>query len=146
MSTPVTPTARPATVTAAFWLWIVRSVLSIIAGIVAATVGRGMPQITELSAQEQQVAQGALIAFAVIVIILSLLEALFAYFMYRGRNWARIVVTILAALSLVALITQASASGWLEWVGAALIVVAIILQFTPSANAYFRAARSAPAA
>jgi len=79
------------------------------------------------------------------------LYLLFALKMRAGRNWARIVLTVLSALSIGSTAHSsttirvndqaftASTSQAVGWFGAALAVVAIVLMFMPASNAYFAA-------
>lgn len=77
----------------------------------------------------------------VIAVVVFLLYLLFAVKMRAGRNWARIVLTVLTALSIVSSFSGnlASARNWSTWVGIILPVLAIILMFLPQSNAYFAA-------
>jgi len=83
------------------------------------------------------------------------LYLLFAFKMRAGRNWARIVLTVLSALSVVSQFS-ASASVTINnqtytsstnqatgWVGAIVSVIAIVLMFLPASNEYFARAKAA---
>lgn len=129
--------ARPTTVTVAFWLWIASTVIGLIGAIVIVAFAGDSAAIRDLQGGERDAANAALIGLAVIFIIVALLRALFAWYMLKGRNWARIVLTVLGAINIVAVAAQAGSIGVLEWIGVVLIAVAIVLQFLPSSNAYF---------
>ncbi|WP_314149708.1 hypothetical protein, partial [uncultured Leifsonia sp.] len=112
------PTAVPNTVNIAFWLYIASAVLSVVSGIVtvvSAGAGRqsALDQLqrngTDLNGQNAQQVVDAIIGFAVTWSIITLIFwaivfVLFAFFLRRGANWARIVLTVLTALSLLNII------------------------------------------
>lgn len=76
------------------------------------------------------------VVIAVVVIVLYLF---FAVKMRAGRNWARIVLTVLTVLSIISSFSGnlSSARNWSTWVGIILPVLAIILMFLPQSSAYF---------
>lgn len=148
---PVTP---PQQVNIAFWLYIVGAALSLISLIVSlATIGSLKDDLQrQLAAQGQQISDGALnatvtasITVAIVFGILYIAAyVLFAVFMRRGANWARIVLLIVTVLSLFGVLGGFG-------VGAARLVVGVIatvLIFLKPANEYFREvkARKAPRA
>jgi hypothetical protein len=75
--------------------------------------------------------------------------------MRAGRNWARIVLTVLSALSIASAASPTSnvqfgdqtysvgAYRAASWIGVALAVLAIILMFMRASNAYFTASKVA---
>jgi len=130
--------ARPATLTAAFWLWVLTAIIGVVVGIVTMTVGYSSPAYLDLDETARGIAGGVLIAFLIGAIVGGILHVLFAYLMLKPRNWARIVLTVLAVLSIVATVIQGGNAGWLAWAGAAVALVALILQFLPASNAFFR--------
>jgi hypothetical protein len=76
--------------------------------------------------------------------VVAVLMILFAWRMRSGRNWARMLLAVLAVFGL---LTQASAVGFTDWV--ALVSVAItatglVYMFVPPANEYFRSFRKVP--
>lgn len=147
MSSESISSARPGTVTAAFWLWIVEAVLSVIFGIVVVAVAAATPAVADLSGSQRDSAVGVLIGVAVVFIVVAVVRGLIAFAMRRGRNWARIVLTVLAALSIVATVLQGGGAGWLLWLSVVLAVVAVVLMFVPASNAWFRrGAAGAPSA
>lgn len=149
MSTESIASARPSSVTAAFWLWIVEAILSVVFGIIVVAVAASTPAVTDLSGSQRDTAVGVLIGVAVVFIVVAVIRGLIAFAMRRGRNWARIVLTVLAALSIVATVVQGGGAGWLLWVSVVLAVVAVVLMFVPASNAWFRrgaATTTAPSA
>ena len=140
-SGPVTP---PQQVNIAFWLYIAGAALSLIALVVSlATVGSLKDDLQrQLATQGQQISGSALdsivavsVTGAVIFGILYIVAyVLFAYFMRRGANWARIVLLVVTVLSLFGILGGFG-------IGAARVVVGVIatiLIFLKPANDYFR--------
>jgi len=132
-------TARPIALTVAFWLWVVDAVRGLITGIV--TIVMAPAALAGEPEDVQRFATGFLIAFAVLGMILSLLHLYFAFPMRAGRNWARVVLTVLAAFTVLAVLTAIASATWYDWIGVALVVVAAVLMYLPASNAYFRARR-----
>ena len=128
--------AAPSTVRASFWLWIASVVLAVISGIVVLATG------TEPRAD---VGDDAQVAAAVAPVVLSVglligagLRVLFAVFMYRGRNWARIVLLIVAILTTLGSISTILVGNVLDILTLVATVVAAVLMFVPASNPYFR--------
>ncbi|MFF9563779.1 hypothetical protein ACF1AJ_10565 [Leifsonia sp. NPDC014704] len=138
---PVTP---PQQVNTAFWLYIVGAALSLISLIVSlATVGSLKEAIQrQLAAQGQQVPDGAVDAGVAVSVTLTVIigilfiaaYVLFAYFMRRGANWARIVLLVVTVLSLFDILGGFGTGAARFVVG----VIATILIFLKPANDYFR--------
>jgi len=132
----------------AFWLYIVGAALSLIALIVSlATVGSLKDDVQkQLANQGQQISDATLnatvgvsVTLAVVFGILYIAAyVLFAFFMRRGANWARIVLLIVTVLSLFGIL-----GGY--GLGAARVVVGVIatvLIFLKPANEYFAAVKA----
>ncbi|HEY0374752.1 MAG TPA: hypothetical protein VGC94_08140 [Amnibacterium sp.] len=147
MTNPVSPTStttatnggRPGTVEAAFWLFLVTPIIGLILGLV--NLGGGISAANQVAARAG-VGGGAVIAGIVIglVIDIVLLAAFIVVdvFFRRGANWARIVLTVLGALSVFGIIGL----GAITFV---LYVVAIILSWLPASSAWFRSVRGTAA-
>ena len=83
------------------------------------------------------------------------LYLLFAFKMRAGRNWARVVLTVLSALSILSSfsasasvtvnghIYKSSSTQISGVIGAILGVVAIVLMYLAASNAYFSASKAA---
>jgi hypothetical protein len=97
-------------------------------GVDYAAVGRG-------------IAIGATVLAVAIQVVLIVLTVVFARKMNQGRNWARIVLLVLAVLQLFGVL-GAFGVGALQFV---LLVVAAILSFLPASNAWFRQQKAVPA-
>lgn len=79
----------------------------------------------------QGVIAGTLVVFAIIGVALYLLVA---FFVRKGKNWARILGTVFAALSVLGLFGPPS----LGTIGTLLGIAAIVLLYLPGAAPYFR--------
>lgn len=156
---PAAPSEPPQQVTIAFWLYIAAAVLSVISGIVTAisvSANRAaiLQQITDSLAKSQtngakldpNTLTDAAITFGIVwavvtLVFWALVFVLFAVFMRRGRNWARIVLTVLTVVSLLNL-------GGLYFIGAVQViaaVVATILIWLKPASQYFAAVKASRA-
>ncbi|MFI9387995.1 hypothetical protein [Kutzneria sp. NPDC052558] len=135
----------PQPVQISFWLWVATVVL----GIVSAVVGfaqRDTLLATLRAANTQQLSEDALqtvatvsLAFAaVIAVVFAGLYLLFAFKARAGRNWARIVLTVLTALRVVFLATGFSVLNLLTVLAA---VAATVLLFLPEANQFYTASK-----
>ncbi|MDR6972179.1 hypothetical protein [Leifsonia shinshuensis] len=148
------PTAPPRNVNIAFWLFVAGAVLSVISGIIT-IVAIGSQRADFLEAVRQSNRNGsanpesvadAVIAGATTWAIITLIFwavalVLFAFFMRRGANWARIVLTVLTVLSLLNIINGYGA-GFLQF---ALAVVGVILIWLRPSNEWFAAVKAAKA-
>lgn len=130
-----TPRSRPASVTLAFVLFLLQLLVAI--GTLVVSVVIEQSQRTAESLGAGPIWNGS---FALIVPVL---ELIVVFKMRSGHNWARVVLTILAVLSLLVngfgLVTSVGVPA-LALAGVSLLVtlVALIAMYTRSANAYFR--------
>lgn len=151
---PVALGEPPRTVNIAFWLYVVGAVLSVVSGIITiATIGStrdaALEQIRNspnANGQNAQALVDGIIAAATIWAIVTLIFwavvfVLFAYFMRRGANWARIVLTVLTALSLLNVLAGYGV-GFLQF--AATVVALVLIWLRPSSE-YFAAVRASKA-
>ena len=152
---PAAPAVAPNTVNIAFWLYIASAALSVISGIVGIiTVSAGRQaainaiqrQGANLHGMSVDAVANIAITVAVTVAIVTLVFwaiafVLFAYFMRRGANWARIVLTVLTGLSLLNIIA-AFGLGALQ---VAASIVAVVLMWLRPSTEYFNAVRAAKA-
>jgi predicted membrane channel-forming protein YqfA (hemolysin III family) len=148
---PVTVTESkvppPGTITASFWLYLIGAVVGIIGGILVFSdkqriidaVHKSNPNLTDAQLHDTaNVATVIALAFAIIAFLLYLL---FAAKLRSGRNWARIVLTILVILNVLSLVTNKGTMG-VEYVGTVLSVIATILAYLPASNAYIKATKA----
>ncbi|MGH1550237.1 hypothetical protein ACRAWB_14130 [Leifsonia poae] len=148
------PTAPPRTVNIAFWLFVAGAVLSVISGIITiATIGNQRADFIDAvrnsnntgSANPQSIADaviaGATVWAVVTLIFWAVAFVLFAFFMRRGANWARIVLTVLTVLSLLNII-NGFGTGALQVI--ATIIGTILIWLRPSSE-YFAAVKASKA-
>jgi hypothetical protein len=154
--------ARPMTVTIAFWLWI----LTVIAGVVSIVViftsnvfaaALTAAGVSELDTAYRTAINTVRIAAVIGAAIFAGLYLLFAFKMLVGRNWARIVLTVVAALGIVNSFAAVGARTTVDgvvinvrptiviavgWVQAVIGILAIVLMYAGGANQYFAAMRA----
>ncbi len=140
---------RPGTVEGAFWAFIVAPVIGLIGALlifgnrdqIATTLRNSNRErggnLTD--AQIDQAVNVTMITAVVIAVVIAALYLLFAFKLRAGRNWARIVLTVLTGLQLLSvLLGQSTIGGYLAVLAA---VVGVVLSFTGPSNAYFAAAK-----
>ena len=137
MTRTVSAAARPTTVTASFYIWLVTILLGLI-GAVLLLVLSGSAEVTAVTQGSPAVGTAAIVIAAVISIAVAAVQLLFVFQMNAGKNWARIVLLVLAALQVVGVLTGAGTASWASWLGLAATVIATVLMFLPSSNPYFR--------
>ncbi|MEQ0558127.1 hypothetical protein ABJI51_03505 [Amycolatopsis sp. NEAU-NG30] len=146
---PVAP-ARPGTVEGAFWAFIAATVISLVGGLLIFgsrdTIAdamreanrRGNGALTE--AQIDQAVTVTMVIAVVIAVIIAALYLLFAFKLRAGRNWARIVLTVLTALQLLSVLVGQSTV--VQYIAVLAALVGVVLSFTGPSNAYFAAAKT----
>ncbi|SEI40475.1 hypothetical protein SAMN04487917_10199 [Arthrobacter sp. yr096] len=149
---PTGPTAVPQMVNYAFWMIVAAGILSAISSLLLATTGadafinamnqQAAQQGTEFPAGSMDGMRGAIAVGAVVGAIVSLgLYALVAFPVRKGKNWARILGTVFAAISVLGLtgLFQFGATyGIMQLVVILLGVAAIVLLYLPASAPYFR--------
>lgn len=126
-------TSRPRSVTVAFALWL----LTIVLGIVSSLFVLFVTGVSGATNTPIGIDTAAYSTAAIIAIVLSLIGLIFARKMRAGRNWARIVLLVLAALQVVSTFAKPGANDIWSWASLATVVIATVLTFTPSANPFF---------
>ena len=146
--TPEVPPApvRPKQVEISFWLLIVSLLISVISVplTIAAFNSPESRALTEEQLQRQNVsgitvddAIAASVAFLVVTAVISVaVTLLVAIFIRKGYNWARIVLTVFAVLSLLSLMVPSAATP-LGIAGIVLVLAAAALLYVKPAPAYF---------
>ena len=137
---------RPAAVERGFWMLIasaVISAISLILSVLALTSDEGRAELAStsgLSAADTDTAVTIAVVTAVVIGVISVaISVLFAVFARKGYNWARIVITVFAALSLTGLIgIDGSVAGILSLISILLTIAAVVMFFTAPASAYFK--------
>lgn len=128
--------AVPTTVRASFWLWIASVVISLIAAIVALTSGQFQgADIGDNADVARAVAPWGLMGGAVLG---GALRVLFAVFLLRGKNWARIVLLIIAIITALAGLGTVLSGNAFAILALLVTIVAAVLMYVSSSNAYFR--------
>lgn len=97
---------QPLTVRAGIGAFVVNFVLGLVSSLVAFTdiddLVREASRTTDDPAVTDEVLRTAILVGAVIGLVLVVLHALFIWWAWRGRNWARIVLWVLGGLALLA--------------------------------------------
>lgn len=154
--------AAPGSVKGAFLIYVVAALLAIVGAVLLVTsktwdaaiaASAGKANASGITAES--LANAVKIATIVVTVIIVGLYLLFAFKMRAGRNWARVVLTVLSALSIANTarssssitvnnqVYSAAGSQVFSWLGAILAILAIVLMFLPASNAYFTASKAA---
>lgn len=154
--------ARPlSTVQGAFWIYVLVAALSLVSIVLVLTDGTFVRAIDEAGTGNDGIDVESLVSAVkvttiVIAVIFLALYLFFAVKMRNGRNWARIVLTVLSALSVVSRFSVSStvtvngqeyssnSNAISGWIGAIAALVAIVLMYLPASNAYFSPRRTDP--
>ena len=151
--------AVPGSVTGAFAIFVISAIWAVVSVILvlnssiwdeALAAARESGAITTNADSVINVVKTTSIAFAV---IFAALYVFFAFKMRAGRNWARITLTVLAALSLIQAFgyrANVTVNGrvyetsalWQGILAAALSLIAIILMYVKPSNEYFAAMKA----
>ncbi|UKA49063.1 hypothetical protein LFT48_16685 [Arthrobacter sp. FW305-123] len=149
------PTTVPPMVNYAFWMIIAAGVLSAISSLLLATTGadvfidmmnqQAAQQGTDLPPESMEGMRGIMAVSAIVGAILSLgLYALVAFPVRKGKNWARILGTVFAAISvlgLTGLFQFGPTYGFMQLIVILLGVAAIVMLYLPASAPYFRKAQ-----
>jgi hypothetical protein len=139
--------ARPTTITVAFWAFLASTVLGLANGVVTMINGNSVGQAAQTvivgngsDVPDTQVSQittvtntGAL----VFSVIMSLVFVLFAAKVRAGRNWARILLAVIAGLQVLAITFGDSTT--LGYLSALCGLVGAVLSFAKPSNEYVEA-------
>ncbi|SOC88693.1 hypothetical protein SAMN05660766_2402 [Curtobacterium sp. 314Chir4.1] len=125
-------TGRPTSVTVSFVIWLVVVLANILQGIISLVSGGG-------SSAAESVGTAPLVGGAIFAFILAVIELIIVFKMRDGRNWARIVLLVLAILQVIGVgVGAASGGNAFGWIGGVAVIIATILMFVGGANGYFR--------
>lgn len=135
----------PTPVQVSFWLWVATAVVSVIGALLGftqrdaalATV-RGANTANLSEAQLEAAVTFGLVLAAVFLIVFAGLYLLFAFKARAGRNWARIVLTVLTVIDVLVLAINFSLVSGLSTLVA---VVAVVLLFLPASSQFYAASR-----
>lgn len=144
----------PSTVQGAFWIYVLVAALSLVSIVLVLTDGTFDRAIDDARLESGSIDVESLVntvkvTTIVIAVIFLALYLFFAVKMRNGRNWARIVLTVLSALSVISQFSvsttvtvngqdySSSSNAISGWIGAVAAIVAIVLMYLPASNAYF---------
>jgi hypothetical protein len=143
---PSTP--APGSIVAAFWCYVAAAVISVIGALLLLgqkqAIEDSLRKTNTAGLSESQLQSAASLAVVVSLVITIIIAALFVFFAFKlkaGRNWARIVLTIVAILSLLSLLIGAGGSSILGIIGDLAAVVGAILSYLPRSNQYIAAVK-----
>lgn len=137
MTSTVSSTARPTTVTASFYLWLVTILLGLVGGILLFILS-GSAEVSAVTQGSAVAGSAVFVTAAVIAIVVAAVQLVIVFQMKAGKNWARIVLAVLAALQVASVLTGSATASWASWLALAATVVATVLMFLPASNPYFR--------
>lgn len=137
----------PTEMVGAFWAYVVAALVGLIGGImlfaakqsVIDALRSGNTNHTLTESQIQAAASVAVTVGLVVAIIFSALYVFFAFKLKAGRNWARIVLLIVAVLALLNLVTGRGTI--LNYIGELGAIVGAVLSFLPKSSAYVAAVK-----
>ncbi len=150
---------RPASVNTAFFLWMGNAVLGILATVamivlldtVVAREVAASGVSAELGESVTSLARSAAMVAATISAILAGLMILFVFKMRAGRNWARILLTVLGALSILGTLSDLGSLaanfevggpgillGLLAIAQPLLVIGGLVMMYLADSNRYFR--------
>jgi hypothetical protein len=145
-----TPFVPPSQLVGAFWAYIVAAVVGVVGGLLVLTQKQQIldalresnsQQNSNLSESQLQSLANASIGVAVVIaLVIAALYVFFAFKLKAGRNWARILLTIIAVLALLSLITGRGGS-ILSFIGEVAAVVGAVLSYLPQSSAYISAVK-----
>ena len=150
----------PGSVMGAFLIYLLVALIAAIGVVLVLTSGvwdEALRNVGNSTVNVQTLVTTAKVVTAVIGVVFLALYLLFDFKMRAGRNWARIVLTVLSVLSILnafsssASVTvnnqvyQSSSSKALGWVTLVLSVVAIVLMYLPESNRYFSLSKASAA-
>ena len=136
---------RPRSVAIAFWLLIAIAVVALVSSIISEFFvdwGALASSVTQPRAHGGQVSRSGALALVITIHVVSYLgivvTAVLAFFVRAGYGVARLLVTIVAALSLVGIATNLGVANVIVVV---LRVVAVVLLWLPASSEFFALSR-----
>lgn len=131
-----TPANRPTAVTVSFIAWLVATALGL-ATVVLLFVSAGATQAVEGDSATSNFFGITYIFAALLVLILTAVQAVVLFRMRAGRNWARVLLTVLAVLQIVNAVFSLGLNAVVSILGIVILIVATVTMWLPSANVYF---------
>lgn len=146
----VTP---PREIAIAFWCYIAGALILVVGGLMALSerqqflaalreTNANQPAGSKLTeSQLDQLANFTLTFTIVLVVVIAALYILFAFKLKQGRNWARIVLTIIAAIALLLVISFGAQESLLGLVGDLAAIVGAVLSYLPNSSQFIATMR-----
>jgi magnesium-transporting ATPase (P-type) len=138
----------PGSIVGSFWCYVAAAVISVIGALLLLgqkdTIANALRDNNTTSLTESQIQAAANTAVVISLVFTIIIAALFVFFAFKlkaGRNWARIVLTIVAVLALLSLLVGAGSSSILGIIGDLAAVVGAILSYVPQSNQYIAATK-----
>jgi hypothetical protein len=141
----------PQQLVGAFWAYVAAALVGVVGGllvlgqkqqIIDALRTSNAQQNSQLSdSQLQTLASASITVALVIALVIAALYVFFAFKLKAGRNWARIVLTIIAVLALLSLLLGRGGS-ILSFVGEVAAVIGAVLSYMPQSSAYISAVKN----
>ncbi len=143
--------SAPREVDVSFWLWVATVVFGVLSTLLllvnfeamrtlALDVARQTNPSVEAAAAQDVMTLGLIIGLA-IGFVFNVAQLVLALLMRKGRNWARVVLTVPTVLSVLLLLLSLPTSGFnraAAIVQTLLVVAATLFMFLPAANPWFR--------
>lgn len=128
----------PSTVKISFWIFLIGIILDVVGAVMLIFAGMAVATSKDtVTVGTTAVNGGVLITSGVLALVFAAIGLLILWKMKAGKNWARIVLTVLEVLSLGSLFGGTNGIGITALV---LGIVAVVLMWLPASNAYFRKA------
>ncbi|HEX5407725.1 MAG TPA: hypothetical protein VFX16_36110 [Pseudonocardiaceae bacterium] len=138
----------PREIMAAFWCYVAAAVVILIGGVLSLGAKQTLVDTlrdnntSNLSpTQIDQAASVTLTLLLVVAVIVAGLFLLFAFKLRAGRNWARIVLAIIAILELISLLNGRGSASILSYIGILAAVIGAVLSWMPNASQYIAAVK-----
>ncbi|CAM4073930.1 hypothetical protein KIPE111705_39175 [Kibdelosporangium persicum] len=136
----------PATIVAAFFGFLVSTVSALASA--GFLLGARQELATALRASdlrmtEEQVEQATTVAQAIaigVALVIALFYLWLSFKLKAGRNWARVVLTVVTLLQVASLFTTQGETMW-GYLSCAVAVVALVLSYLPASNEYITAVK-----
>lgn len=132
-----------------FWCYVAGALILIVSGIL--TISQRQQLVSALRTRNTQnltpdqintVVNATLVVTVVLLVVIAALYVLFAFKIRQGRNWARIVLTVVAALALISLLVTAGSSSFLSIIGDIAAVLGCVASYLPNSTAYINSVRA----
>jgi len=150
---------RPVDVTKAFALWLASVAVSLVGQLIAYPAASGMVrdavrQGAESSgtpigpAELETITRIGLALGVVFIVLLAAVWVLVGFKMRAGRNWARILITVVTVLGVISMLATADGFSSLAAIlalGQNLLAIAVVVYvYRPESSAYFRKPKAGP--